>query len=190
MRRVLLVVFVVRFGATLAVPILALYVAQLGDAPDGLLGTVTGLVFSATALATLLVTPLWGRRGDRSGHERTLAVCVILAGAATLPQAFVTATAGLYVLRFVAGSFVAGLFPTAYALAAVTSSREKRGGAHGLTFSSIGLANALGYATGGVIAGWIGIRGLFVLSAVLMMGAGLLALGTGRRHVAAPPESP
>jgi DHA1 family multidrug resistance protein-like MFS transporter len=172
LRTVLVCVFTVRFGAAMVDPILALYVETLeGFRPD-LLATTTGLVFGATALATLVLTPVWGRLGDHRGHGTLLVAC---AGGAALSyglQGLVTSVTPLYVLRFCSGACVAGIFPAAYAMAARHSSAERRGGALGLTFSSIVLANALGPATGGLTAAVLGLRPLFLVAAVLMGAAG------------------
>jgi MFS family permease len=91
-------------------------------------------------------------------------------------QGLVESVTPLYVLRFCSGAGVAGIFPAAYAMAARHSAPERRGGALGLTFSSIVLANALGPATGGLIAAAIGLRPLFFLAAVVMASAALRML--------------
>jgi DHA1 family multidrug resistance protein-like MFS transporter len=176
LRTVLICVFTVRFGAAMVDPVLALYVETLAGVRPELLATTTGLVFGATALATLLLTPVWGRLGDQRGHGVLLAAC---AGGAALfygAQGLVESVTPLYVLRFCSGACVAGIFPAAYGMAARHSSPERRGGALGLTFSSIVLANALGPATGGAAAALIGLRPLFACAAVLMAGAALRIL--------------
>jgi DHA1 family multidrug resistance protein-like MFS transporter len=176
LRTVLICVFTVRFGAAMVDPILALYVETLAGVRAELLATTTGLVFGATALATLLLTPIWGRVGDRRGHGTLLAAC---AGGAALfygAQGLVDSVTPLYVLRFCSGACVAGIFPAAYGMAARHSTPERRGGALGLTFSSIVLANALGPATGGLAAALIGLRPLFLCAALLMAGAALRLL--------------
>ena len=171
LRSILLVVFAVRFGAALVDPILVLFIETLEGYDPRLLATVTGLVFGVTMVATLVLTPVWGKLGDRSGAGRLLAICATGAGLAYLPQAFVGDVYALGALRFLSGAFLAGIFPAAYTMTARHSSRERRGSAYGFTFSSLILANALGPMVGGTLAAVIGLQALIVVGALLMLGA-------------------
>lgn len=173
LRTMVLGVLAVRGGAVLVDPVLALFLGTLRGGHDERLGTTTGLAFGATAAATLLVTPLWGRLGDERGHGRLLGRCGALAALCLLPQAFVGHVAQLGALRFASGVFLAGVLPSAFGLAASLSSIERRGAANGFMFSAIGLANALGPMLGGLCASGLdragfGVRPLFVASAALV----------------------
>ncbi|MBL8841057.1 MAG: MFS transporter [Planctomycetes bacterium] len=173
LRTMVLGVLAVRGGAVLVDPVLALFLGTLRGGHDERLGTTTGLAFGATAAATLLVTPLWGRLGDERGHGRLLGRCGALAALCLLPQAFVGHVAQLGALRFASGIFLAGVLPSAFGLAASLSSIERRGAANGFMFSAIGLANALGPMLGGLCASGLdragfGVRPLFVASAALV----------------------
>jgi DHA1 family multidrug resistance protein-like MFS transporter len=169
LRGLIAAAFAIRFGAALADPILAIYIESLKGYDEAYLATTTGLVFGATAVATLLFAPMWGRLGDRHGHGLLLAVCATGAGAFYVLQSLVFEVKLLYALRFASGSFLAGIFPSAYALAARHSPVERRGGAYGLTFASFGLANAAAPLSGGVLSAILGVRSLFLLSGVLML---------------------
>lgn len=173
LRTMVLGVLAVRGGAVLVDPVLALFLGTLRGGHDERLGTTTGLAFGATAAATLLVTPLWGRLGDERGHGRLLGRCGALAALCLLPQAFVGHVAQLGALRFASGVFLAGVLPSAFGLAASLSSIERRGAANGFMFSAIGLANALGPMLGGLCASGLdragfSVRPLFVASAALV----------------------
>lgn len=175
LRTMVLGVLVVRGGAVLADPVLADYIAGLRGAEEGRLGTLTGLAFGAAALATLLVTPVWGRIGDQRGHGRLLGRCGVAAALCLLPQAFVGHVAILAALRFAGGIFLAGVLPSAFGLAACHSSVEQRGAANGFMFAAIGLANAIGPLLGGLCGGVLertefGLRPLFVLAALFVLG--------------------
>jgi DHA1 family multidrug resistance protein-like MFS transporter len=168
LRSVLVAVFAVRFGSAMVDPMMALHVKTLSGYRPELLATATGVVFAATAAATLLLTPLWGRAGDRRGYGRLLALCAGGGAVMYLAQGLVTSVAPLYALRFLSGAFLAGIFPAAYAIAANNSPVERRGGALGFTFSSFIFANAAGPVTGGLLAATIGLRQVFYVSAALM----------------------
>jgi DHA1 family multidrug resistance protein-like MFS transporter len=171
LRLALLAAFAVRFSVSLVDPVLALYVEGLRGFDPSRLGTATGLVFGAEAVATLLFTPLWGRFGDRRGPRRTALVCAAGASVFLLGQALVHHVAPLVLLRLGSGAFAAGVVPAAFAMASRHSSRTSRGGAYGVTFSSVVLGRALAPVCGGVLAALVGLRPLFVLAAVLLAGA-------------------
>lgn len=175
LRGVLLGVFAVRFGASLVEPVLALFVETLQGVSAESLATDTGLVFSAQVLATVFVTPLWGRMGDSRGPRRVFRICAAGAAVLTAAQAFVSSLAPLLVLRLLAGAFMAGIMPTAYSAASRHSSADQRGGAYGFTFSSVILARALGLLAGGWLAAAAGLASLFVIGGALMAVAAVMA---------------
>lgn len=167
-----------------------LFIETLEGYDPALLATVTGLVFGVTMVATLVLTPVWGRLGDRSGAGRLLAICATGAGLAYLPQAFVGDVFTLGVLRFLSGAFLAGIFPAAYTMTAQHSSRERRGSAYGFTFSSLILANALGPLAGGTLAATLGLAPLIVLGALLMLGAAARVMVLNGRNARSGPGAP
>ncbi len=168
LRWMLISVFFLRLGAHLPEPNLAIFVQELEGHGDRLIGTATGAGFSATALATLLFLSFWGRLSDRLGAARALFVCALGAALSYLPMGFLHRLDSLYFWRFVSGAMLAGLSPAAYSLAARYSTRENRGGAYGITFSSIGMGNAIAPAIGGFLAAGIGVRNVFLVSALVM----------------------
>jgi MFS family permease len=172
MRTMVAGVFVVRGAAVLPDALLALFVGSLAGVPAARVGTTTGVVAAATAIATLLAMPAWGRRGDDRGHARLLVLCGLGAAGCVAPQCLVTSVWQLCALCFASGVFLAGVLPSAYGLAARLSPVERRGAANGFMFSAIGLANALGPLLGGALGATIGVRRLYLVA------SGLMLLGT------------
>jgi DHA1 family multidrug resistance protein-like MFS transporter len=168
LRSVLVAVFAVRFGSAMVDPMMALHVQTLSGYRPDLLATTTGFVFAATAAATMLLTPIWGRVGDRRGYGRLLALCAGGGAVFYFAQGLVQSVVPLYALRFCSGAFLAGIFPAAYAIAANNSPVERRGSALGFTFSSFIFANAAGPIAGGALAAVIGLRPVFTFAAALM----------------------
>jgi DHA1 family multidrug resistance protein-like MFS transporter len=174
-------VIVVRGAAALADPVLALFVPSLHGARPGHEGSDTGWAAAAAALATLLVTPIWGRRGDERGHARQLALCSLLAALCVAPQSAVSHVLQLYALYFASGVFLGGVLPSAYGLAAQLSPVEKRGAANGFMFAAIGLANAFGPLLGGALAAVLGVRPLFAIAGgSMLLGSLWLLRGAAR----------
>ena len=67
-------------------------------------------------------------------------------------------------------TFIGGILPTANALIGRSVSRENRGTIYGLTSSATFLGNSLGPLIGGGIAAGFGIRWVFVVTALLLLG--------------------
>jgi len=189
LRIVLAGAFAVRFGASLVDPILALWVETRTGFEMTHIATVTGFVFGAQAVATLLFTPVWGRLGDRLGNRKLLAICAAGAGLASLVQVMVDHVLVLTVLRFIGGAFVAGVVPAAFSAAAHNSPVERRGAAQGVTFSVIVLARATAPLGGGVLAAAAGLGPLFIVSAVLMLFTAAAALRSSQKEPPRPAQS-
>lgn len=162
------VLFLNMFSVLTAEPILATYLETL-QAPEAYIEFLSGLVFSITGVATVLVAPRIGRLSDQIGSKRLLAVC--LSGAAVLyvAQGFATAVWHMVALRFVLGLFTGGLMPAANGLIARSVPHEIQGRIFGLTSSAIFIGNTLGPLVGGSVAATFGIRSIFPVTGALLL---------------------
>jgi DHA1 family multidrug resistance protein-like MFS transporter len=186
LRASIAVTFWIQFGLGATNPLLDLHVRDLespwfGPRPQ------TGPLFTAMALASLVAMPLWGRYGDRHGTYAALLRCAVACGAALALQALATSYEALLAGRVLFGAAIAGSAPLAFGVAAADSTPQQRGGAMGLIFSARALAVAVGSIAGGWLSSWLGVRGLFVASALVLF-ACLAWLRRSRR--AAPDLSP
>ncbi len=130
----------------------------------------TSLLFGVMAIANLISLTAWGFYGDRVGHRRALIHCAILCVLALGVQAATGFYLVLLLGRFLMGIAMAGIGPLAFGLAAGQASQERRGGAFGVVFSARTFAVAIGGTVGGFLNPYIGIRGVMVLSSVLLIG--------------------
>ena len=71
----------------------------------------------------------------------------------------------------------------AFGLAAGQASQERRGGAFGVVFSARTFAVAVGGTAGGFLNPYIGIRGVMLVSAALLVGTVVLFRGNGREDL-------
>jgi len=101
-------------------PILSLFVETLWGETEHL-STLAGGVFAITGLASLISAPLWGKKGDKLGFNRVLSLTLLFAGITYAPQAFVTRSYQLFLLRFVHGLFLGGILPTLYTLTSLNA---------------------------------------------------------------------
>ena len=121
------------------------------------------------AIINLLALPVWGRYGDRVGHRRALVVCAIGSVLALGVQAAASIYMALLLGRMFMGVAMAGTGPLAFGLAAAEVAAERRGGAFGVVFSARTLAVAVGGMAGGALSAVIGVRGLMVLSMLMLL---------------------
>ena len=140
-------------------------------------GSLVGLAWAIGAMVEVPIMYSFPRLAGRFGAERLLvmgalafALRAALASIATEP-AMLVAISPLEGIGF-AGTFVGGVTVLAARAPAGTG-----GMAQGLLTGSSGLATILGATLGGVIAGAIGIPGLFAICAVVsVIGAGIVAV--------------
>ncbi len=200
-RAALLLLFLVQLGVGATNPLLELHVRDLiapsapahasaalqaAAAPAEAarhLPSLTGLLFTVLAVATLVATPWWGRHGDRVGHGRSLGRAASTAAAGLLLHALAPTYAVLLAARVVLGFGASGANAAAFATAAVETRAERRGSAIGSMFSARALAISLGSMSGGALASLFGIEALFWGGGAALA----LALVASRRREEPPP---
>lgn len=205
LRAVVLVVFAMQFGLGSVNPVLELHVQSLFDGADlegstwqkltgffASKGTTleervqtlaTSLLFGVMAVASLLALSPWGRYGDRVGHRRALVHCAIIAVVALVVQASTAHYGVLLFGRGMMGLAMAGIGPLAFGLAAGQASVDRRGGAFGVVFSSRTFAVAVGGSIGGLLSPLIGVRGVMLVSSVLLVST-IIVFREAKRPVA------
>jgi len=165
--------FFMLFGSQFALmsiqPVMALYVESLG-VHGRLLATVTGVIFAVTGVASAIGAPRWGRRGDRSGYRAVLGRALTGAALFALPQALVARAWQLFILRIGYGAFIGGIVPPVQAMIGIRAPAERRAGIMGVTSTALMLGNLTGPLIGGVVAGSLGLRSVFLLATAVFVG--------------------
>lgn len=162
------VAFLIQFAMMSSAPQMPLFVEQLG-APGGYVVFFAGLVTAVAGLANVVSSPALGKLGDKRGSECVLFFSLIGAALFFIPHAFVTSVWQLLVFRFLLGVFVGGLLPPLNSLVRHQSPPGKESTAYGYSNSAVCLGNMLGPITGGLLTTGIGIRGLFLVTAFLLL---------------------
>lgn len=174
--RPLLILFVVgifmQFAMVGIAPQMSLFVDQLG-VPGGYVAFFAGLVTAAAGVATMVSSPLLGKVSDRFGAEKIMFLALIGAALLFIPHYFVQSVWQLLILRFILGLFVGGLTPSLSSMIRRYAPLGKESTAFGYNTSAIFLGNLLGPITYGVISGFIGIRGIFLVTAGLLLGTAI-----------------
>lgn len=159
----------INFAMMILQPVFPLFVESLG-APSVGVATTVGALFAVTGLTAMLAAPFWGRRSDSRGPRRTLMNS--LAGSALLfaGQALAQTAYQLAPLRLLLGLFSGGVSPATQSLIVRNSPASRRAGVFGITTSISLMGGFFGPLTGGFLAAAIGMRPLFVLTGVMLVG--------------------
>ncbi len=129
--------------------------------------TEVGLVFSAFAYPYLIFQIFGGWVSDRFGARRSLTVCAIIWGGATLLTGLVTSLGAMLAARVLLGFGEGATFPTATRAMSDWVPADRRGFSQGITHSSARLGNAL---TPPLIAWLIALvtwRGSFIILGIV-----------------------
>lgn len=156
-------------------PFLPLYVSQLGVSSHEALSMWSGLTFSVTFLVSAIVSPMWGSLADRKGRKLMLLRASLGMAIAILLQAFATNVWQLLLLRALMG-LTSGYIPNAMALVASQVPRDRSGWAIS-TLSTAQISGVIGGPLmGGFLADHVGLRAVFLITAVLLMVSFLVTL--------------
>jgi DHA1 family multidrug resistance protein-like MFS transporter len=165
----LTVTFLIQFAMLSPMPLMPLYVQKLHGTTENL-AFYAGFVGSVTGISNMICAPLLGRLSDRIGSSRILFVSLAGAGVMLIPQAFVESVGQLLACRFLLGCFMGGLIPTVNSLIRRHTPDGRESRSYSFNGSALSLGNMMGPIMGGALSGYIGIEGLFLLSAVLLLG--------------------
>jgi MFS family permease len=169
MRAAVVLLFCVQFGIGATNPLLELYVDRSFGGTPATVASRTAWLFTAFAASALVAMPRWGRLGDRIGHGRALLRSGLGTAVALAAHAFVPVYGLLLVTRVLLGLVSSGTNANAFGVAARETAVERRGSAFGAVFSARALAMSMGAMSGGALATALGIRGLFLAAAGLLL---------------------
>lgn len=154
-------------------PIFALYIESF-KTDSRYMSTVAGSIFSILGFFMVISAPWWGRRNDRHGYSRNLAIALVVVGVAYAGHIIVRSLIQLAVLRAFLGFARGGVLPSLYGLTNMYAPQDRRGGMMAVASSMTILGNMVGPVAGGLIAGHFGIIASFIATSLLMVATGLV----------------
>jgi len=160
--------FVLQFSLMSIEPIITVYIAQLVKGQEHI-ALIAGAVFSCSGLASMLTASRIGKLGDKIGSEKVLLASLLLGALSFIPQGFVTNPWQLGFLRFLLGIATAGLMPSINNLVRTHTPSICLGRIYGFNQSAQFIGVFTGAYAGGYIAGQLGIRNMFLLTALLLL---------------------
>lgn len=149
-------------------PIITVYITQLSQETTHI-ALISGAVFAASGLASVLAAPKLGKISDRVGPQKVLLMALVVAGILFIPQAFVSQAWQLGVLRFLLGLAIAGLLPSINSLIKQSTPEVITGRIFGYNQSAQFLGVFLGSILGGQMAAAFGIQYVFFFTGALLM---------------------
>ena len=159
---------------SIVMPFMALYIEELGVKGD-MVEWYTGLSVAISALASALVSPIWGRLADRYGRKpmmirASMVMTFTMGGLALVPNVF-----WLLFLRTLNGLF-AGYVPNATALIASQVPPNRSGYALGTLSTGLTAGVLIGPLLGGALSETFGMRGTFLLVGLILFICCLLTI--------------
>ncbi|MGU3304975.1 MFS transporter [Pseudomonas sp. M5A4_2d] len=182
--RLLVVIQLVSMGAMeMSGPFWPLQIQKLlGVANAQYTGLLSSLVYAGPMMAAMILTPMWGRLGDRTGHKPMI-IRALLALAVCQALAAITFDPWLLVAIRVAQGALAGFIAAAQAYALACCGDSGRG--HIL--ARLQSATAVGSLAGPVLGGWLmDVSGF----ALLCYSATAVCLGCAVISVFLPSDAP
>ncbi|WP_438349742.1 MFS transporter [Paenibacillus sp. FA6] len=162
------VTFLLQFAMVSPMTLLPLYVQKL-HASTVNIAFWAGLVLAVTGISNMISSPILGKISDKFGSHRILTYALIGTALTIIPQAFVQNVWQLIVIRFLMGIFMGGLLPSVNSLIRSYTPDGMESRAFGFNSSTLSLGNMMGALIGGLLSGFIGIEGLFIVSGCLLL---------------------
>jgi MFS transporter, DHA1 family, staphyloferrin B biosynthesis exporter len=165
--RWLFFVQLVSMGAMeMSAPFWAQHFQQLGTLSPTELAWASGLAYAGPMLMTMLLSPLWGKVGDRVGHKLMLVRALL---ALTLTQCWIAWSndvTNILLARLVQGA-LAGFIATSQAYGSTLLNKEQRGRLMAHLQTATALGSVLGPMIGGYVYSGMGFNQVNWIAAVL-----------------------
>jgi len=153
-------------GLFMILPVFSLYAEHLGGVRTA--PVLIGLAIGIYGLTQALLQIPFGMLSDRIGRKPVITVGLLLFAAGSVVAAMADSITGIIIGRALQGS--GAIAATVMAMAADLTREEHRTKAMAVIGMSIGLSFALSLALGPILNHWIGVPGIFWLTALLAFG--------------------
>jgi DHA1 family multidrug resistance protein-like MFS transporter len=168
LRMVALTLVVGQMSILMIEPIFALFIESFHTDTE-YISTLAGGMFSISGFFMVLSAPWWGKRNDRIGFKRNLAIGFAVVGLVYGGHLIVADLVQLGFLRAFLGFARGGTLPALYSLTSLFAPPERRGGIMAIASSMTILGNMLGPMIGGLVAAEFGIAASFATNGLLLI---------------------
>jgi MFS transporter, DHA1 family, staphyloferrin B biosynthesis exporter len=153
-------------GLTLLIPFLPFYMEELGVKTMQSKQLWSGIVLAAPAVTSAIVSPLWGKIGDRFGRKLMVVRALLGLSACLFLMAFVTSPLQFLLVRLFQGAF-GGVVEATSAFAGSEAPEKQRGKALGSLQSAVAAGSLSGPLVGGVFVDLYGFRPILIVMGAL-----------------------
>lgn len=160
--------FLISGSMTMVMPFLSLLIDSMGNYSTDFVLKWAGLVFGVTFVTAFIMSPVWGRLGDRHGRKKLLLFLSFGASICILLMGFVTSVYHLFIIRFFMG-FFAGFIPMAQAFIATQTPKKIAGKVMGTLQTGQVSGGLFGPLFGGWLADSFGFTYTFLLTGFIIM---------------------
>ena len=150
-------------GFSMVLPVLPLFVQEMGVSDDAQVKLWSGLLLSGQPLTMGLMAPVWGSLADRHGRKLMLLRATFGATVVMTLMGFTQTPLQLLLLRIIQGALT-GTVPAATTLIASVVPRERTGFAIGLLQTGMFAGISVGPLMGSIVADTLGYRYAFFLT--------------------------
>lgn len=165
--------FLVAGTMTMIMPFLSLYIETFGDYSDAYVQKWSGLVFGATFISALIMSPIWGRIADKYGFKPILIINGFGIAISVFLMGFVHSVEAFFLLRLMNG-VVTGFIPTSLAFISANTKREEAGKRLGTLQMGSVTGTLFGPVLGGLLADAFGFKYTFVITSISVIIAALI----------------
>ncbi|MBD7908834.1 MFS transporter [Sporosarcina gallistercoris] len=165
--------FLVAGTMTMIMPFLSLYIETFGDYSDAYVQKWSGLVFGATFISALIMSPIWGRIADKYGFKPILIINGFGIAISVFLMGFVHSVEAFFLLRLLNG-VVTGFIPTSLAFISANTKREEAGKRLGTLQMGSVTGTLFGPVLGGLLADAFGFKYTFVITSISVIVAALI----------------
>lgn len=162
-------------GFAVVLPLLPLYVKDLGVEGERQARIWSGLIFSAHSVTMAIFGPIWGSLSDRYGRKVMVGRAMFGGAVMMTLMGFAQSPLQLTILRAIQGALT-GTVAAATTLVATSAPKERTGYALGTLQMAIYFGASVGPLLGGVVADTLGFRAAFYITGGLLLTAGVAVL--------------
>ncbi|MGN7387370.1 MFS transporter [Sporosarcina sp. SAFN-015] len=167
--------FLVAGTMTMIMPFLSLYIETFGDHSDAYVQKWAGLIFGATFITALIMSPIWGRIADKYGFKPILLINGFGIAVSVFLMGFVHSVEAFFILRLFNG-VVTGFIPTSLAFVSSQTAREEAGKKLGTLQMGSVTGTLFGPVLGGLMADAFGFKYTFIITSISVVAAALIVL--------------
>lgn len=167
--------FLVAASMTMVLPFISLYISTFGHFSDEYVQRWAGFIFGVTFVTAFLMSPIWGRIGDKYGFKPILIMNGVGIAASIFLMGFMDHVHGLFLLRMIMG-IVTGFIPTSTALISKQTPKKEVGRTLGTLQMGTVSGTLFGPVIGGLMADSFGFQYTFVITSVSIVIATIIVI--------------